>query len=207
MKKFITAIVTLAIATIFVGCQNQNPQTGNVFSHSSQSVQETTAHISITPQAATDRVESTTVSSTSKESVAKPISDLINEYGTGEINLDLSFDEIKTVLDSYGINYKGEFGYIEFDDGTFYDGEFFYMKSTQKGLAVGDSIEKIKQIYGEPQSLNESGGCIYFVYDFNKKDKDGKRILFEVVAEKNNVWSIALHREEDYSSLSGAAAP
>lgn len=94
--------------------------------------------------------------------ISASLAPLTSEDGTGEINLNMTVDEIATVLDENGIPYeiRGEWG--EFDgldyrrifaaNGNTYEpyaGDFS-VAQTKSGLKISDPFSRAVEIYGEP---------------------------------------------------------
>ena len=100
----------------------------------------------------------------SLDEVSAFLSQLTNENGTGQINLNMTVDEIAIVLDETGIPYeiKGEWEdsidcrYIIVKDGTSYRpgiNSTFNFHRTKKGLSSGDQATKALELYGEPDKI------------------------------------------------------
>ena len=114
----------------------------------------------------------------SLDEISTFLSQFTNENGTGQINLNMTVDEIAAVLDSKGVPYelKGEIDedldypdcrYVFAADGTTYRPyeERIRCEQTNRGLARGDLLSKAESLYGEP-NLKVADDLYDNVYDF-----------------------------------------
>lgn len=128
--------------------------------------------------------------------IAAALGDLTNEDGTGEINLNMTWEEIAAVLDEKGVPYKkkGSDGleYILAANGNSY-GIFkwsFRLAQLKSGVKISDPITKAIETYGEPDMVRLWGlsdNLYYYTYDMGRlfceaEEKDMTVILkFEVI--------------------------
>ena len=116
-------------------------------------------------QAAESQIESETPSeseSDPEEAMYAALAQLTKEDGTGEISLDMTVAEIIEVLDRHGIEYgdysldgEGSAGYITVRKNIYHTFHYykygsFAVQQSYKGLRVGDSRDKVYELYGEP---------------------------------------------------------
>lgn len=97
---------------------------------------------------------------------------LIDKNGEGQITLDMSYENVKSVLDKEGISYDAEDMFIDTDDGATY---LFWsngrekklncviLTSTAEGLNVGDTKTKMFDIYGDAAYV-ENDSKSYYCY-------------------------------------------
>lgn len=104
---------------------------------------------------------------TTAESVSGGLTD---KNGEGQITLDMSYDRVKTVLDGEKISYDAEDMFIDTKDGTTYlfwsNGSekcvnSIIFTSTAEGLKVGDTKEKMIELYGDITAVQKDGGTYY----------------------------------------------
>lgn len=128
--------------------------------------------------------------------IAAALGNLTNEDGSGEINLNMTWDEIAATLDEKGIPYevKGSDGmeYILASNGNSY-GLFkgtFKLAQLKSGIKISDQISKAIEIYGEPDMVKLWGlsdNLYYYAYDMGSLfcTADGKYetviLRFEVI--------------------------
>lgn len=91
--------------------------------------------------------------------------------GTGPITVDMPYSEVKKTLDKSGFKYVEGDLTLDTQDGTAY---LFWSNNketrlnriifseTAEGLKLGDSVDKMKQIYGEQSAVNTNSGIFYF---------------------------------------------
>lgn len=129
---------------------------------------------------------STSDGSKSITEIAALLAQLTNEDGTGEINLNMTWQEIAAVLDEKGISYKVGGSWTEADaeyssdsryiftaDGTDYSPYYgrIYLHQTKKGLKVGESLSRAIELYGEPDKIEEDlcyDNVVYYYYNMGK---------------------------------------
>lgn len=118
--------------------------------------------------------------------IAEILAQLTNEDGTGEINLNMTWQEIAAVLDEKGIlytvngswteadtEYSSDCRYIFTADGSDYRPYFnmIDLHQTKKGLKVGEPLSRAVELYGEPDK-SEANPCYYnivtYYYDMGK---------------------------------------
>ena len=99
---------------------------------------------------------------------AEILAPLTNEDGTGEINLNMTWQEIAAVLDEKGVPYRvsGEWKDTDEEDfrRIFVDYSIIYAPSygnftvaiTQKGLKMNDSVSVALELYGEPYKIERN---------------------------------------------------
>ena len=116
-----------------------------------------------------------TATKTPADELSAKIASLTNEDGSGQIALDMPYSKVKQVLDAAGIEYKSSALAITFEDGSAYAfaqaaGEpaldHFYFTQSPKGLLLGDSPERVQQLYGEAEHINFNGESFY-LYHFD----------------------------------------
>jgi len=102
------------------------------------------------------------------DEISEFLAPLTNEDGTGDINLNMTWQEIAAVLDEKGIPYEVKGSWTEADaeyypdcryifaaDGTRYDPFHFTIdaEKTKKGLMPREPLSKAIEIYGEPDKM------------------------------------------------------
>jgi len=101
--------------------------------------------------------------------VAEILAPLTNEDGTGEISLNMTWQEIAAVLDNKGIPYRVSGNWTEeericgtpdsrsifVDYSIHYDPLYseFTVAMTKKGLKMNDSVARAVELYGEPDKI------------------------------------------------------
>ena len=100
---------------------------------------------------------------------AEILAPLTNEDGTGEINLNMTWQEIAAVLDKKGVPYRVSGNWTEeekiygtpdtrsifVDYSIHYDPLYneFTVAMTKKGLKMNDSVTRAVELYGEPDKI------------------------------------------------------
>jgi len=102
------------------------------------------------------------------------IGQLLCEDGTGIINFAMSQEEILDRLNEHRIRYEINesiyFGNsIYFEDGSAYYPGFYYPKETARGISLGDTVEKMKVLYGEPDfEIIPDIGCYSYLFEVGR---------------------------------------
>jgi hypothetical protein len=200
MKRFVFALLLVVLLLTFVACDNINrPDEVGVTAVQSQ----TTTNGTIGDENST----STTHQNSNVSTDAKRISDLMSEDGIGEFAMGESVQDFMKILDKYDIKYEYQEGNgITLEDGSNYDGEFFYLKESPKGLRVGDDESKIVQLYGEATKKTDGEPWTYYVYDFVTKSPQGNPISLTITVEERKVKDITIAQEFNYGASNGASA-
>ena len=123
--------------------------------------------------------------------ISETLSQLTNEDGTGEISLNMTWQEIAAVLDEVGIPYEvmevadSYLNAIFASNGNLYrpyEGKF-KVAQLKSGVKISDPISKVIEIYGEPDKVTiwEFSDNLYY-YDYNMgklycKETDSKRTV------------------------------
>jgi hypothetical protein len=194
MKKLIAFALIALICTSLIACSNKNDII------SGPNVSEITSDI-------TSKVMETSVVTDTNVTATPQLGDLIAENGTGIFNIWDDWAVIKAALDKNGVKYTtGDYYLFECPDGSFYDGDSLFLSSTQKGLKLGDSEDKITAIYGAPTitPVPSTWTDYYYEYPANDPESKNKKVIFSVTVEKKRVISIQISR--DMSGLSGGAS-
>ncbi len=172
-KRYYWIIIFAAVVLIIVMafCVNKFSDGEKEFDSGETSTQSNT--ISDTLPETSDRDESETDGqAASEETVISASARLTDKNGEGEITLNTSYDSVKSVLDKHGISYDSDDMFIDTKDGTTYlfwsNGRekrlnSILLSSTSEGLKVGDSREKMTEIYGESSPV-ENDGKLYYCY-------------------------------------------
>lgn len=98
----------------------------------------------------------------------KSVAEIFCEDGSGCVNFSINQDDVMEALDEYGINYEVDGCFLTFEDGSVYSSDYpgyYYPKETANGFCIGDSVEKMKSLYGEPQ-LSPRYDIILYSYQF-----------------------------------------
>ena len=145
--------------------------------------------------------------------VAKLLAPLTNEDGTGEINLNMTWQEIAAVLDEKDIPYEVSGDWTEEDEelygsdsrSIFVDYSIKYMPyhgiftlaNTKKGLKMNDTVSKAIEIYGEPDKIevnSQYDNHRYYYWNMGKlycKATDSERtVLLKLAVGDETVVSI-----------------
>lgn len=139
--------------------ENPDSSTGSVVNSEMDSEKVPTL-----PTQATEESEDTT------EKVISASAGLTDKNGKGKITLNTSYSSVKAVLDEEKISYDAGDMFIDTKDGTTYlfwsNGNekrvnSILLTSTAEGLKVGDSKEKITQIYGDSIPVDSKGKTFY----------------------------------------------
>jgi len=120
------------------------------------------------------------------DEISEYLSSLTNEDGTGEINLNMTWQEIAAFLDTRGIPYEVKGSWTEEDeqyssdsryifvaDGTDYSpaNGCFYVQQTKKGLIPREPLSRAVELYGEPDK-KEANPCydnvVTYYYNMGK---------------------------------------
>lgn len=115
--------------------------------------------------------ENITEESKSEINTMKSVSaSLTDKNGEGKITLDASYNDVKAVLDEQKVSYDADDMFIDTKDGTTY---LFWSNGNEKrvnsilftvtaeGLKVGDTKEKMFEIYGDSTAVEKDGGTYY----------------------------------------------
>jgi hypothetical protein len=214
MKKYFTLLlVAILFAAGFAACyhdQNAANTTLNQATSNLSTVENTTASSSTTAISATTK---TTTPVSTAQNLKKEQSP-INDDGTGMFSLGMAIDEFETIAKQNGweVEFAGyskrlaivshdinrpESEEYEFDE----TGKLLKISTidknltTSKGLSVGDSEARVKELYGEPDEYEEGApnmmaGFHFFTYYTNEKVK----IDVEVGSDPKCVvsWSLSL---------------
>ena len=152
--------------------------------------------------------------------IAALLSQLTNEDGTGEINLNMTWQEIAAVLDNKGILYKVNGTWTEADaeyssdsrsiftaDGSYYRPYYgsIYLHQTKKGLRVGEPLSRTVELYGEPDKI-EANLCydnvMMYYYDMGKfycETTDSERtVVLEITCGDDIVVDIEIRFLMDF---------
>lgn len=189
IKLISFVLVCLAVAVIiFVITFNQ-------YKASNNRIKVTVEHYEV-PDFNWSMEVSTSDGSMNLSEISAVLGELTNEDGTGEINLNMTWEEIAAVLDEKGIPYeqKGSDGmeYILAANGNSY-GLFqwsFRLAQLKSGVKISDPMTKATETYGEPDMVRLWGlsdNLYYYTYDMGRffceaKKEDMTVILkFEVI--------------------------
>lgn len=106
------------------------------------------------------------------------LAELTNEDGTGETNLNMTWQEIAAVLDGVGIPYETQVLYEDIANITTANGNMYWpnqgsfmFKKTKSGLTISDPISRAIEIYSEPDKvvvIEFSDNCYYYCYNMGK---------------------------------------
>ncbi|MDR1565027.1 MAG: hypothetical protein LBS74_08730, partial [Oscillospiraceae bacterium] len=108
-----------------------------------------------------------------EKSASQIIAGLINEDGTGEIQINMKREQVMEILKNHNVSSKvvGK-EWLEIEDGSKYALGTFEIKQTQKGLKVGDSVSKVYELYSGGEAAyryDESNDEAYFVFKWETK--------------------------------------
>lgn len=131
-----------------------------------------------------------TAEADSDESISAKFTD---KTGKGQISLDMSFDDVKAVLDKAAVSYNANELTIDTKDGTTYlfwsNGKetrvnSVILSSAAEGLEVGDLVKEMEKIYGEQKFFEKDGvQCYCYVTD---------GVQLAITAENNKVVGISI---------------
>jgi len=156
MKKlFILLVFILAMCVLLTACKKDlNPGTDLSLTNAGEGVAGLEGNDATAPETTTEP-EPTIMSN---DEISTKLAALTNEDGTGEIYIGIEREAACRILDCEGIPYtmdevpRGEDGALSFSNGASYvfDGSDtkIYLTQTNKGLKIGDSASKVKQLYG-----------------------------------------------------------
>ena len=134
-----------------------------------------------------------------KAIISSKVAKLTNEDGTGEINLEMTLDEIADVLAKYNIPYEfDEFGCLNTPDGTSYYPYKFRLQETKRGLRVGDGVVKAIQLYGTPYKQGSSG-CMFHT----GKTSYGEIVELLLYLDNSVITNIELRVHEEFYGGAG----
>ncbi|MBQ6569427.1 MAG: hypothetical protein IJL87_04140 [Clostridia bacterium] len=169
-------------------------------------------------------IESQTESETPSEPESDPeeaiyaqLAQLTKEDGTGEISLDMKSQEIVEVLDKYGIKYHDYRadtddtpGIVCVEDNRYlsnhYDGYgHFSLQQSYMGLKISDKVEKVSELYGEPDEIKKTAWDDIYVYvqKVLYDDPYTCRICFKVGIDEGIVSTICVEAEIPYDEMYG----
>lgn len=134
-------------------------------------------------------VVSTGNGSMSLDEISGFLSQFTNEDGTGEINLNMTVDEIAAILHEKGISYEmyreepftNENGNVidlssvfAANGNDYYSGYYasFKMHQTKKGLIAREPVSRAIEIYGEPDLISRNeyyDNLFHYYYNMGKK--------------------------------------
>ena len=147
------------------------------------------------------------IEDTVEDVISAKLAKLTKEDGTGEINLQMTIEEITNVLDKYGIQYSitdsGRAIYIS--DGSLYCVDSyagygsFSIKQSYKGLKIGDSIDQLVSLYGEPDRIIDRNS--YFGYVYNTAMVENFFVVFKVRIENDEVAGMLIELYDPYEEL------
>lgn len=165
------------------------------------------------PQTTTTVTTTIPTTTLNNETISAQLATLTKEDGTGEIHLQMTVEEIATVLDKYDIkhtldetglsvrtSYPGNIWlYCE----NFYAGYGqFTLNQSYSGLKVGDSKDKLLDMYGEPDETYDKYGTIGYVYHTGvATDIFSSPINFTVQMEDDIVTHIFVCIDVPYDKL------
>ena len=158
MKKFIMILLAGSMV-LLVSCSGDNSSSINKTTES-----ETTTTTRIDTSSSTS-VASQTQQPTTKSLSAK-IAALTNEDGTGEVYIGMKPEEVIVKLTETGIPFKEvELG-VDFEDGSAYffssdDLREISFMETVRGLKVGDTAKRVKELYEDTRFVELNGGYMY----------------------------------------------
>ena len=136
------------------------------------------------------------------------VSKLIKEDGTGTISFGMHRPEVLKVLDEQDIPYKMIAGDILLGDSSYYGqggytgggtyyhfdfktgqfdfeaGQLFcidFMSQSFRGLKQGDSVQRMLDLYGEPDEYSDDGACEDYQYFFPTSDGT---VIFTVIVRE-----------------------
>lgn len=167
------------------------------------------------PQITTTVTTTTTVPTTTvnrNDEISAILAKLTKEDGTGEINLQMSADEITAVLDKYDIEYTVHGGLTVnvANGGSYIIGRWggrgvFKVQESYSGLKVGDSKGVVLSIYGQPDEIRPGETEVY-VYHQSVLPHEfyNAPINFKVQMQKNIVTQIYIGVEIPYEEIYGA---
>lgn len=144
--------------------------------------------------------------------IAEILAPMTNEDGTGEINLNMTWQEIATVMDEKGIPYKvsgnwteedsaysPDSRYIFVDYAIYYNSFYgiFTVAITPKGLKINDPVSRAIELYGEPDKTErhpEYDNLFFYYYNMGKlycKATDSERtVLMQMAVGDDTVVNI-----------------
>lgn len=170
-KKYYWIIIAAAVAVIAISAfcvsrfSDKGPEPSTGAPTESDTVSEDTME---NPS----RIEETEEEKTEAEEIKSASAMLTDKNGGGEITLNTSYSGVKSVLDEHGIAYDSDEMFIDTKDGTTYlfwsNGSekrvnSILFTSTSEGLKVGDTKDKLLEIYGSSTPV-ESNGKTYYCY-------------------------------------------
>lgn len=172
-KRYYWIIISAAVVLIIVMafCVNKFSDGEKEIDSGETSTQSNTISDTLPEASDSDEAE-TDGQAASEETVISASARLTDKNGEGEITLNTSYDSVKSVLDKHGISYDADDMFIETKDGTTYlfwsNGSekrvnSILLSSTSEGLKVGDSREKMTELYGESSPV-ENDGRLYYCY-------------------------------------------
>ena len=178
MKRLLLIVLCLSMVMLS-SCQAEVKDSGKSEADTAESTITTT-----TTTTTTTATTTTTTPYNPEELVYEKLAKLTKEDGTGEISLDMSAQEIVAVLDKYGIEYDDYQPDEEYKSGhvsisrngyctKYYDkyGQFSLQQS-YKGLKVGDDLDRVLELYGEPDEIVSNGSPDKF-YIYVQKELAG----------------------------------
>jgi hypothetical protein len=175
MEKILIFAVVICLLVSLLSCAAKEPTSSTSIVRNVAEEQSTTA---LTTQKTTSvsvktttKKEATTINTI--QSAVQIVAQLLNEDGTGTINVNMSREEVALILDKHGISYKynGK-EFIDIESGMRYKRGWFNVIQTQKGLKVGDSVARVYELYSgakEAFNVDEENNEAYFQFIWNKK--------------------------------------
>lgn len=163
---------------------------------------------------------STSDGSKSITEIAALLAQLTNEDGTGEVNLNMTWQEIAAVLDEKGISYEVMGSWTETDAEYSSDGRYIFtddgssyrpyygiidLHQTKKGLKVGEPLSRAVELYGKPDKI-EINPCYDNVVDYyynmgklycNATDSE-RTVVMEMTCGENVVVTIKIRFLMDF---------
>jgi hypothetical protein len=151
MKKLLVILLMACLCLTLVSCVAKSSGNANLDLASSEEVQATTTTTTtsaVTTISTTTAAKPKETTATKGRSASQIVASLINENGTGEIQINMKREEVAKILEKYSVSYKylGD-EYLEIEDGIYYNLGHFEIKQSSKGLKVGDPIERVYELY------------------------------------------------------------
>jgi len=225
VKKIFAFLLVALMVTAFVSCADGSDElieesltkSGNAAIQSSDNQQNPTTEASVSNTTTTTESSTSTLS---KEGISSKLAKLTNEDGTGTIYLGMKREKVRSILDKEGIPYSvdkslGTDGSISFEDGTWYsvyeELERIEFRQTGKGLKIGDTAQKAKELYGDIE-VEATGSHFNYRYNYHLGEQNDVtlRIAVDGIEDSAKVMEIEIYKwpsqvYESRNSEGGAA--
>jgi hypothetical protein len=171
MEKILIFAVVICLLVSLVSCVAKSSGNDNADFASREEVKATaTTTTSTATTVSTTTVAKSKVTTAIKEkSASQIIAGLINEDGTGEIQINMTKEQVQEVLKKNGVTSKvANPEWIDIEDGMRYKLGSLQINQTKKGLKKGDPIERVYELYlgaKEAYQSDEAGAYFYFAWE------------------------------------------